>query len=516
MKKDFGPSRIEPFEKMPLLKLKILMLCVITQIAIVGCTLYFEESFEAVLVCSTLVTALPLLLAWLQFKSLKMLLIPLVPFIAMHLIEFNAKGIAIKIWPYTFVGNRLASDIDLVLTLLWEGIAINVFTASYLLGVLVAGNKSTKSTVEDKRQFKILFRLYGLIGIVSTGVFVAIGQVFAFMSPLLYGGPVIQKGPLFSSIEQLLVTCMSIGFIAIGLYIFLADRQRVTLFDKAIFYGIMIEYGVFSMMTGTKLWPLYLIIALLFPRLYLKSWSIKRSIFVTLLILIAIYILFSYTLHYRSLMLSTDLSLKEPSRFFAVTVTNVLIALVKSFSDPLFQDTVTNISSRFVGVDNTAIIISLYGTKETNPPWSIFLVPFFALVPRAFFPSKPTGLLGSEFSIDMGSVRYDAAGWAGGASTYVLGSAIYDGGVWGLVAVYSMLGILFSTIYSKAAISKSSLSKFVWTFILFMNSITTHGSYQSIFNNIIRLGLFTLLTMFFIRRFANREPRHKLTIMLPK
>jgi hypothetical protein len=215
-------------------------------------------------------------------------------------------------------------------------------------------------------------------------------------------------------------------------------------------------------------------------------------------------------------MLSTDLSLKEPSRFFAVTVTNVLIALVKSFSDPLFQDTVTNISSRFVGVDNTAIIISLYGTKETNPPWSIFLVPFFALVPRAFFPSKPTGLLGSEFSIDMGSVRYDAAGWAGGASTYVLGSAIYDGGLWGVVAVYFMLGILFSTIYSKAAISKSSLSKFVWTFILFMNSITTHGSYQSIFNNIIRLGLFTLLTMFFIRRFANREPRHKLTIMLPK
>jgi hypothetical protein len=115
----------------------------------------------------------------------------------MHLIEFNAKGIAIKIWPYTFVGNRLASDSDLVLTLLWEGIAINVFTASYFLGVLVAGNKSTKSTVEDKCQFKILFRLYGLIGIVSTGVFVAIGQVFAFMSPLLYGGSVIQKRSSF-------------------------------------------------------------------------------------------------------------------------------------------------------------------------------------------------------------------------------------------------------------------------------------------------------------------------------
>jgi hypothetical protein len=57
------------------------MLCVITQIAIVGCALYFEESFEVVLVCSTLVTALPLLLAWLEFKSLKMLVIPLVPFI---------------------------------------------------------------------------------------------------------------------------------------------------------------------------------------------------------------------------------------------------------------------------------------------------------------------------------------------------------------------------------------------------------------------------------------------------
>ena len=285
-----------------------------------------------------------------------------------------------------------------------------------------------------------------------------------------------ERSLIESTVSQVLkfLGGLNYPFFVCFMIIYLTNRKNISRSLWFLFLALLAISALEIVTIGTKSTIISLMLVFLLAMTFFHRRFYAKKVFVGALAVMVTYGTFSIITEYRAIMYE---NLGAGMDVFNISVQ------AKAFSNALssglaFSDTSTK---RLAYIDNTTILSRLgsgmfslanlfYFTGGQSPyenAWESFLIPLYAVSPRALLPEKP------EF---FGSGHYAKQyfGWSyGGISVSLLGSFYYAWGYTGIILGMAFMGAIFAHLanefYRNGIFSPHQLILFVTLFLGMMD-----------------------------------------------
>lgn len=471
----------------------------------------FSENLMSTILLSLSVCLVPILAILKPPCKMSSLWVPVVPFMFMHLLDFPLKALATQWIPWSLLRPQMYSEKVFNDVLAYLALALSLFMLGYTIVSLCVSNYPSRllnrsNSFIPYRTYFLVFAGIGLLGLVISVVRSG-GALYAFVSPASYGGKKLLFTATDSTLSQIIQLLILNGFFAITSYIYLLKKKiHLNNIDKIIFILSMLMMTISILISGTKSGFMWLIPSVIIPITLAKKIQLKYKHLILgfVFFCFALFFVFSETISYRNYVKTNIITIKSPGETIINNTKGVLISIINTIIEPNFDETITNISLRFCGIDNVAHILIIFEGKPQNMQ-RLFMLPVMPFIPRAIWPDKPISFGAGDLSLAQGGVREDRQGWKGGASFFFLGCLIHDGGLPGALLVYFLLGAFVSFIYNILILKiKNEIIILSLIMVMVAKSLAIQGDYYNMFNDVFRYILFLFIIKFLIEIFTSR------------